>query len=312
MAKRQFSLLKLFNKLSLWERVFLVVFLIIIAIIINNTFFKCIRVEGFEETKEFIVKRGTDIYDNFYGEIYDDLVFSKIKNDFEVGTIINKTEPNETSILLDVGSGTGHHVDAFAENGFKVTGIDKSAAMVELAKEMYPDNTYIVGDVLKSMTFSPNSFTHITCLYFTIYYIKNKRKFLKNCFDWLMPGGYLILHLVDKDNFDPIIPAGDPFNIVSPQKYAKKRITSTEVKFDTMDYKANFEIIPNTTNAILKETFKDKETGNVRQNNHELYMPSQAFILSIAKDLGFILVAQIDMVKCQYDSQYLYILQKPN
>ena len=256
MTKHQFSVLKHLKKLSLWERMFLVVFLIIIVIIIKNAVFKGINVEGFEEKNEFIVKRGTDIYDNFYGEVYYDLVFNKIKNDFEIGTIINKTGPTETSVILDVGSGTGHHVDAFAENGFKVTGVDKSADMVELAKEMYPDNNYIVGDVLKPMTFPPNSFTHITCLYFTIYYIKNKRKFFKNCFDWLMPGGHLIIHLVDKENFDPIIPAGDPFHIISPQSYAKKRITSTVVKFDTMDYKANFETIPNSTDAILKEIFK--------------------------------------------------------
>ena len=79
-----------------------------------------------------------------------------------------------------------------------------------------------------------------------------------------------------------------------------------------IDYKANFEEIPNTNDAILKETFKNTKTGNVRQNKHELYMPSQASILSIAKDLGFILMGQIDMIRCQYDSQYLYILQKTN
>ena len=73
-----------------------------------------------------------------------------------------------------------------------------------------------------------------------------------------MPGGHLILHLVDKSKFDPILPAGDPFDIVSPQNYAKKRITSTIVKFDDYDYKANFEEIPNTTDAILKETFKNE------------------------------------------------------
>ena len=32
----------------------------------------------------------------------------------------------------------------------------------------------------------------------------------------------------------------------------------------------------------------------------------------LAKDLGFILMGQIDMIRCQYDSQYLYILQKTN
>ena len=43
--------------------------------------------------------------------------------------------------------------------------------------------------------------------------------------EWLKPGGYLILHLVDRERFDPIVPAADPLIMVSAQKHAKERIT---------------------------------------------------------------------------------------
>jgi predicted transcriptional regulator len=65
-------------------------------------------------------------------------------------------------------------------------------------------------------------------------------------------------------------------------------------------------------NAIMKETFKTLKTGNVRQNEHKLYMLTQSEILDIAKSVGFIIDSKIDMVDCQYDSQYIYILQKSN
>ena len=52
--------------------------------------------------------------------------------------------------------------------------------------------------------------------------------------------GYFALHLVDRDQFDPILEAANPLYILSPQKYAKKRITNSIVKFDNFDYKANF------------------------------------------------------------------------
>ena len=126
-----------------------------------------------------------------------------------------------------------------------------------------------------------------------------------------MPGGFLVLHLVDRDRFDPIVPAGDPFTIVSPQKYAEKRITSTTVKFEGMEYKSNFEVVNNDDIAFLNEIFKSTDTGDVRKNEHKLYMSTQREILSLAKDIGFILRGKVDMTKCQYSDQYLYILQKP-
>ena len=53
-----------------------------------------------------------------------------------------------------------------------------------------------------------------------------------------------MLHLVDKDNFDPILPAGNPFTIVSPQKYADERITSTEIVFYDHNYKSESILSP--------------------------------------------------------------------
>ena len=61
----------------------------------------------------------------------------------------------------------------------------------------------------------------------------------------------------------------------------------------------------------MKETFKTLKNGDVRQNEHKLYMLTQAEILDIAKASGFIIDSKIDMIDCQYDSQYVYILQKP-
>jgi hypothetical protein len=146
--------------------------------------------------------------------------------------------------------------------------------------------------------------------------MKNKQKFFENCFNWLISGGYLAIHVVNRDKFDPIIPAGNPLSIISPQKYAKKRITNTIVKFDEMEYKSQFDmketiVSPDSPNAFMIETFKTFKNGNVRKNEHKLYMITQAEILDIAKSVGFIIHAKIDLTPCQYDNQYIYILQKP-
>ena len=63
--------------------------------------------------------------------------------------------------------------------------------------------------------------------------------------------------------------------------------------------------------SILKETFKFKD-GNIRQQEHKLFMPTQRKILTLAKNIGFKLIKKIDLLPVQYENQYLYVLQKPN
>ena len=183
--------------------------------------------------------------------------------------------------------------------------------MIRKAKDNYPTLEFMQGDALNGMLFHQNTFSLVTCLYFTVYYMKDQQLFFENCMKWLMPGGCLAIHLVDRDNFDPIIPAGDPLTIISAQGYSKDRITSTVVEFDTHEYKANFQL-EGLGEATMTESFKDKQDGSVRKNEHRLYMKSQQAILAKAKAAGFIMLAQIDLIKCQYDHQFVYILQKPN
>ena len=242
---------------------------------------------------------------------YDQLMNNKVKNLFEVKEIARTTKFNKHSVLLDIGSGLGHHVNLFNRmGGEKCVGLDKSPAMVRASQYKYNDSEFKTGDVMDFMNFDAQSFTHITCLYFTIYYIKDKRRFFKNCYEWLLPRGYMALHLVNRNKFDPIIEAGNPLHLVSPQRYAKKRITNSIVKFNNFDYKSNFKL--GGDEATFDEYFKDKKTQKVRHNKHKFFMETQKQILSLARQAGFILKGKIDMVGCQYEYQYIYILSKPN
>jgi SAM-dependent methyltransferase len=314
-----FKLLKVikksFTKGTIWFKITIAmaIFLVLIVLINANKSVK----EGFVFQQKYVEKKGDAAFDDFYASVYDDLVYSELKNDFEIGEIINKTSPTSSSRFLDIGSGTGHHVKELKNKGFDVIGIDKSEAMVKLSKDNNPDINVRIGDVMNTMEFQPGEFTHITCLYFTIYYIKDKSTFFANCINWLKPGGYLILHLVDKNTFDPVVPAANPFVVYSPQNYSKDRIKTSNVVFNNFTYKGQFDAkgadsgsFPNDF-VIYREIFKDSSNGNVRENTHQLYMESQKDILTKARNLGFIENAQIDMTSCQYENQYLYILQKP-
>jgi len=300
---------RIFMKQSIWTKTAIVMGIILVILMIVNK--SAVYKEGFVQREKYILKRGAEIYDDFYSSIYDELVYDNVKNDFEVGEITRLVKPTQRSRVLDIGSGNGHHVKLLEKSGYKVEGVDKSSAMVKSAKNKYPNCKFKQGDVLESMLYPKNNFTTITCLYFTIYYINDKHLFLQNCYNWLMPGGYLVLHLVNRDKFDPILNAADPLHLVSAQKYAKKRITNSLVKFKDFQYKANFELDKSKNLAEFDETFKDDTTGHVRQNKHKLHMETQKHILGIAKNIGFILQGKVDMVTTQYQYQYLYLLYKP-
>ena len=307
------SVTNIYCKLSNFGKILIFVALLLITIV----FFKSIEIqpnsdiEGFQNTEKFLFKKGDEVYDEFYANIYDYLVFNNIKNSYEIGEIVNKTNADETSVILDIGCGTGHHVDLLSQQNLNVVGVDISPSMIEKARANFPGKNFSVGNALNSSQFNHNSFTHILCLYFTIYYFPDKRHFFDNCMDWLMPGGYLVVHLVDREKFDPILPPGNPLYVVSPQKYAKKRITTTKVTFNDFVYNSDFKFDKDANIATFDEKFKFNN-GNVRKQEQKMYMDDTQDILTIAQQCGYILQGKIDLVNCAYESQYLYILVKPS
>jgi len=305
------SLTNCYNKLSNFGKILIFIAILLIIVIF---FRNLIPVkEGMINQNNFLFKEGNAVYDDFYSDIYDYLVFNQIKNDYEVGVIINSTSPNSKSVIADIGCGTGHHTNLFNSKGLEVIGVDKSPSMIKKAKENNPyiANNFRVGDGLDGNLFQDNSLTHILCLYFTIYYMKDKMRFFYNCMNWLMPGGYLIVHLVDRYKFDPILPPGNPLYIVSPQKYAKERITKTKVTFNDFVYNADFKLDDSNDMAIFDEKFKFND-GKVRKQEQKLYMEDLPTIVNMAQDAGFLLHAKIDLVKCAYEYQYLYVFLKPS
>jgi SAM-dependent methyltransferase len=303
-------MLAAYNKTSIWVK--LLLFMAALLILVFT--FKGVGVprEGFQQIDSFSIKTGTDIYDSFYASIYDHLVFNNLKNDYEIGYLIQNASPTSQSKILDVGCGTGHHVALLASKQFDTLGLDISPSMIEKAKETYPDYKFKVGDAMQNGTFTPDSYTHILCMYFTIYYFPDKRQFFRNCMQWLAPGGHLLVHLVDRDQFDPILPPGNPLMYVSPQRYAKERITSTKVKFTDFSYSADFKLDKTKNQAMFEEKIKNDKDGKVRKHEHLMYMEDLDEIVDQAQGCGFILESKADLLQCQYEYQYLYVFVKPN
>jgi SAM-dependent methyltransferase len=270
--------------------------------------------EGFQNQGDPDAAAGTVIignellYDDFYAKIYDKIVDGEQREDAEVALTLGwakKYRPDTKSILVvDVGCGTGAQVDLFRKAGVgKAVGIDRSSAMIGRGKAMHPKADLREGDAEIIGQFAAGEFTLATLYYFTYYYLQHKTVALKNIFSWLQPGGCLVIHLVNREKFDPILESASPFVAFSVQKYSKERITRSSVTFDKFVYTANFEL--EGAKAEFVETF-DFHDGKKRKQIHTLHMPTMAEIVSEVESCGFKYKEYIDLTGIGYEYQYLF------
>jgi len=268
--------------------------------------------EGFVQMQKFILKRDADAYDEFYAHIYDKIHLPEDRCKTELKLILEATSADETSVFLDVGSGTGETLKTLNDVGARCFGIDKSEAMVKTAKRKCASeaNSEAIknADVLDAMNYDRQTFSHILCLYHTIYEIENKAKFFQNCRYWLKNGGVLVVHLVDKGKFNTVIPAAHPYMIDNPQKYVSERITKSSVNFIDFAYDSKYDIKDGPVSTIM-ETFTDTATQKIRQNERRLFMESEEAILKTALNNGFSLYGKINLEPVNSDEhQNLYLL----
>jgi ubiquinone/menaquinone biosynthesis C-methylase UbiE len=273
--------------------------------------------EGFQQDHPYVLKQNQNIYDNFYAEMYDGVNNRDKICQRELFQIIKMTEPDvKNSTFLDVGSGTGCVVNELANAGYDTYGIDKSDAMVSYAESKYPDVSIKKADVLDPMTYENGLFTHVLCLNMTIYEFQNKQQFFSNCYYWMKPNSYLIVHLVNPSKlstkkylkfsgqlttlFDQLMPESDSVK------------TNTVADFADCKYQESFQS-SNTSTVTFKQTFTDKVSKNIRENEQSLKMESIDEILDIAKRAGFIVHAKTGMKGINGDeNQYLYVFERSN
>ena len=292
-----------YKKMSTFGKILLFIICLLILLSIFRSNYSKTSQEGFEQKDQFIFKKGPSVYDNFYANVYDHIVNTTIGSDFEIGTIISSTQPTSKSVILDVGCRTGSRVSKLSDENLQVIGIDASPFMIKKSLMKYPDYKFIVGDALKIGQFQPSLFTHILCLDNIIYTFEDKRQLVNNFMDWLMPGGYFILHLVDTETFNPVSNKTELPIIVTTRKTPNKTIKTRDY-----DYTATYTL--NNNVGTIVETFKFKN-GHVRKQEQRLYLDDKEVILTIAQQCGFTLQSIVDVVHSGYGKQYLYIFIKP-
>ena len=187
-----------------------------------------------------------------------------------------------------------------------IIGIDKSVDMVNYSKNIYPDisASFHNIDITTGHSFPNQHFSHILCLYFTIYYIDNQKLFLQNCFNWLKNDSFMVLHLVNKNGISTLINPNYVNGMTSNSQ------PKTTIDFNQFQYTSNFDTSVESNTILFKEQFVFKN-DNKKLHTHSLNMIDQEVILNYARTAGFIVHGKLNMTECNYHHHYLYILKKP-
>lgn len=266
--------------------------------------------EGFanQDASDMVILGNEHLFDAFYAKVYDEVIDGHVREETEVTFTLNwaKTFRPETKLIqaLDVGCGTGGAVDLLRKAGCtKAVGLDASEAMIAAARAKYPKSDYKVGEVELVGQFAAAEFNLATMFYFTIYYLRDRTSAFRNLFNWLQPGSCLVIHLVNREKFDPILEAASPFVAFSVQKYSKERVTRSKVMFDKFTYEADFQL--EGAQAEFREHFKFKD-GKERKQVHHLRMPTMEDIVGEAEQNGFKYKQFIDLTPIGYEYQYLF------
>ena len=290
---------------------------IVLFYIIHKNYMKQFsRFEGFTQNDRFLLKTGGDSYDDFYGEIYDELMLPKERVVFETDKILSMIMPSkEHSVMLDAGSGTGELVHYLKDQGYRAYGIDQSKDMIDISQTKYENIEIKHGCVTDSMSYDRSLFTHIFCMSFTIYEMdrKQKQRFFNNCSHWLQTNGYFILHLAEKDKFNTIVPAGKHPLLGTTEQLEENRIRKTVVKFPDFEYKSEYlDIFKEDERMFHKETFVDKYTQNIRHNEKIMYMEPVEEIVHMVLSSGFVAKGQFTLENGPSRDKYqtIYIFEK--
>jgi len=278
---------------------------------------KILPSEGFSQDRSYVLNQSS-VYDEFYVEIYDSLMLPGEMSSYTWNAFKKAVQPYSNAKFLDVGSGTGSMVHTVATSGYPCIGVDTSEAMIRHSSEKYPTLEFLRASVMDPMLFERDAFFGVFCLGMTVYEWTDSQKyqFFKNSYFWIRPGGYLLLHLVDVEHFSAVVPS------YSDGSHSSKRVLDSEMVFKGFSYRNSIDMPDDTSNvgldldscacSVRRETFVDLATGNVRDNELNLYFLPEKELLRLAERSGFIMAGKWNLGSSVYKDkyQYLYLLER--
>ena len=250
-------------------------------------------------SREGLVSKGRayDVVDETYGpeyiQHYNSIAFSQKKFDHENELIVKylKRSRRFSRIrVLDVGCGTGLHTAYLNNEKYSTLGLDVSKHAVQHCVDTYGHTEWFKhGNANNPSLFRSGEFTHILCLNYTVYYMSDQRRFLRNCHSWLKPhDGVMFLHLIDEIE----------------RNYLD---TNGWVRLDGgVKYRSTFDV----DGSVLTLDEKIKTPHQVLANRHEMHtVGNTKYSVRQAERAGFTVAERHKIGVRGFKNHWIYVLK---
>lgn len=265
-----------FHKNNIWFTFLITAALLFVLATVYNYASK--RHEGFtaiaQLNESYSLKQDQDVYDDFYTDVLDQLVPESLCKE-EVDAIVQNTQSTpESAVILDIGSKHGLLLMEFKRRGYRnIYGIDKHKVMVDQTNAEMKENI-LCANPLDKMQFDHATFSHVLCLHQSLYEIPDLSPFFQNVWYWLKPGGVFVVHLVQYDKKPPKV------TMAMPAK---------------MHYERTVHIESSSQSMRVYETFTDRITNHVRQQEQHLHYQNIDRVMNAAFYQGFRINGKIEI-----------------
>ena len=155
--------------------------------------------------------------------------------------VLDATGVGPGTRLLDVGCGGGFALLLAARQGAKVSGIDATPALVEIARERVPDAPLAVGDLEDPLPYGEGAFNVVTA-FNSVQFAGDPVAAVKNMSQVVRPGGLISLVVwgppeqcesgVMFAELGPLLPPSPP-RLLAPSPGARKDSWSTSPGWPT-------------------------------------------------------------------------------
>nr|WP_311170994.1 methyltransferase domain-containing protein [Halobellus sp. ZY16] len=112
---------------------------------------------------------------------------------YEYGSdVVDLLDPDADERILDLGCGTGHLTARIADSDAEVVGLDRSAEMIETARERFPDHRFVQADARDFAFAEPFDAVFSNAV---LHWIDDQEAVLDSVTDVLRPGGRFVAEL---------------------------------------------------------------------------------------------------------------------